>query len=313
MKRSVHTIAFKDRDTIESAVVPFAGETHWHPTQGSRLNGIARIGLLPRVGLMRLSGDSLNVDINRPMGCFGLTVSYGPELGISDGARPGSFDAATAHLVEPEQEFHLQAAQGLNLLAANFFLDDLREHAAIVTAGKEEFRLPHDGRVSLSSPEGRSLARCLNFIWEELNEGRGIFNSGLVTTEIEDTLIAALILAIAAPDFDNTEKSDVRIRIAVEYLLAHLDQPLSRAGLAEACGMSIRTLSRLFAKRHNMGPMEFLRRRRLEAARAQLLLMTPADITIAAVAANFGFSQPAAFATAYKENFGESPSETLKR
>ena len=189
MKHSVHTIAFKDRDTIESAVVPFAGETHWHPTKGSRLNGIARIGLLPRVGLMRLSGDPLNVDINRPMGCFGLTASYGPKLEISDGTRLGTYDAATAHLVEPEQEFHMQAAQGLNLLAANFFLDDLREHAAIVTGGKEEFRLPHDGRVSLSTPEGRSLTRYLNFIWEELNEGGGIFNSGLVTTEIEDTLI----------------------------------------------------------------------------------------------------------------------------
>ena len=207
----------------------------------------------------------------------------------------------------------MQSAQGLNLLAANFFLDDLREHAAIVTGGKEEFRLPHDGRVSLSTPEGRSLARYLNFIWEELNEGGGIFNSGLVTTEIEDTLIAALIWAIAAPDFDNTEKSDVRIRVAEEYLLAHLDKPLSRAGLAEACGMSVRTLSRSFAKRHSMGPMEFLRRRRLEAARAQLLLMAPGEITIAAVAANYGFSQPAAFAAAYKENFGESPSETLNR
>ena len=125
-------------------------------------------------------------------------------------------------------------------------------------------------------------------------------------------MIAALVWAIAAPESPAVDGSDARIRLAEEYLLAHLDQPVSRVALAEACGTSIRSLSRGFGRRQGMGRMEFLRQRRLEAARSELLMATREEATVTQVAMRYGFSHPSAFAAAYRARFGESPSETLR-
>ena len=59
--------------------------------------------------------------------------------------------------------------------------------------------------------------------------------------------------------------------------------------------------------------MEFLRQRRLEAARMELLLAEPGEKTVSEIALRYGFSQPSKFSTAYKKAFNERPSETLRR
>ncbi len=311
-KYPILTTAFDDPETIEEAVAPFGGNVQFRPGKGRHLRGKAKIGLMPRLGIMAIDSEPVHVRKQDPHGCYGFTTTFGPEFEVPNRSGLGSFSRSTAHLLMPDEQLDLRAPQGLNFLVANFFIDDLRAHALRLSDGMEAFELPSDSRVSVTTPEGRSLMRYLTFAWGELNEGGGIFDSGLVTEEIEDTLIAALIWAVSASEFPTVDSSDARIRLAEEYLLAHLDQPISRAGLAETCGISIRSLSRAFNKRHGMGPMEFLRHRRLEAARRELLMATPEETTVTDVAMRYGFSHLSNFAAVYKTSFGESPGETLR-
>jgi AraC-like DNA-binding protein len=61
-----------------------------------------------------------------------------------------------------------------------------------------------------------------------------------------------------------------------------------------------------------MSPMRFVTERRLAAAQARLATAGAArDVT--EVAAELGFSHLGRFAIAYREVFGESPSQTLRR
>ena len=311
-KHPILSAAFDDPETIEEAIASFGGNVRFRPDKGRHLRGKAKIGLLPRLGIMAIDSEPVHVRKQEPHGCYGFTTTFGPEFKVSNRFGLGAFNRSAAHLLLPDEELNLRAPQGLNFLVANFFIDDLLEHAMRLTDGMEGLKLPNDSRVSLATPEGRSLMRYLTFAWGELNEGGGIFDSGLVTEEIEDTLIAALIWAISAPESTTVDRSDARVRLAEEYLLAHLDQPVSRAGLAETCGTSIRTLSRTFYKRHGVGPMEFLRRRRLEAVRRELLIATQEETTVTEVAMRYGFAHLSSFAAIYKKSFGESPSETLR-
>ena len=311
-QQPAYTTAFGDPETIEEAIVPFGGNVQFRPGRGRYLRGKAEIGLLPRLGIMAIKSEPAHVRKQEAHGCYGVTASLGPEFKVGNDSGLDSFGRDDAHLLAPDEEFDLRANQGMNILAANFFIKDLREHALKLTDGIEVFELPHNSRISLTTPEGRSLMRYLMFIWGELNEGGGIFGSGLVTDETEDTLIAALIWAIAAPESPTVGRSDTRIRLAEEYLLAHLEQPVSRAELAKTCGISIRSLSRAFERRHGKGPMEFLRCRRLEAARRELLMATPEETTVTDVAMRYGFSHSSTFGAAYKMRFGESPGQTLK-
>jgi transcriptional regulator GlxA family with amidase domain len=46
--------------------------------------------------------------------------------------------------------------------------------------------------------------------------------------------------------------------------------------------------------------------------RSQIILATPADVRIASIALNCGFTHFGRFAQSYKDRFGESPSQTAR-
>ena len=100
---------------------------------------------------------------------------------------------------------------------------------------------------------------------------------------------------------------------AEEFLDANLTTAVSRSDLADVAGVSIRTLSRGFSKRHGIGPMEFFRARRLDAAYRCLLAAEAGSTRVTDVAVRYGFNQLGKFAVEYKRAFGESPSVTLNR
>jgi len=101
------------------------------------------------------------------------------------------------------------------------------------------------------------------------------------------------------------------LRMAREYVHAHLAEPLSMASLTAASGVSVSTLTRAFRHHHDMGPIAYVRRQRLIRARNELVRAeaTTGAVTRAALAC--GFAHLSRFAKAYADLFGELPSETL--
>ena len=75
----------------------------------------------------------------------------------------------------------------------------------------------------------------------------------------------------------------------------------------------MRTLSRAFASAHGLGPMGFLKQRRLEAANRALLATNSAETRVTDVALRYGFCQMGRFAVEYRRTFQERPSQTLRR
>lgn len=152
--------------------------------------------------------------------------------------------------------------------------------------------------------------------WSESRRTESSPDSSIRIMETEDALIALFIMASNARDVDNKHSERVENRAALaraeEYLNASLTAPVSRADLAAAAGVSIRTLSRGFAKRHGIGPMGFLRTRRLDAAYRALLGADADSTTVTEVATHYGFSNLGKFAAEYRQTFGELPSVTLK-
>ena len=83
--------------------------------------------------------------------------------------------------------------------------------------------------------------------------------------------------------------------------------------LAETVGVSQRSLLSVFREQLGVSPQEFLISHRLHRARRSLLAASSSDMTVAAVAVQFGFFDLGRFATRYFGLFGESPSATLRR
>lgn len=89
------------------------------------------------------------------------------------------------------------------------------------------------------------------------------------------------------------------------------DETLNLVELAEVAGVSVRQLQQIFKAFTDMPPAHWLRLRRLNGARRDLL--RGAGATVAEVAMQWSFWHLGRFSESYRQLFGELPSETLKR
>ncbi|WP_432544176.1 AraC-like ligand-binding domain-containing protein [Kineococcus sp. SYSU DK002] len=97
-----------------------------------------------------------------------------------------------------------------------------------------------------------------------------------------------------------------RLGAVQAWIEDHLDEPLDPAVIAAANHVSVRTLHALFhAEGRTVGG--WVRRRRLERCRDDLLDPGSARTTVAAVGRRWGFTDPAHFSRAFRSEFGASP------
>lgn len=102
------------------------------------------------------------------------------------------------------------------------------------------------------------------------------------------------------------------VRAAEEFMRANAGEPLTLAEIAEAAGVSIRTLTAGFRNFRDQSPMQQLRDIRMAAARDDLLRGAGTE-GVADIALRWGFGNFGRFAGDYRRRYGETPSETLRR
>lgn len=304
-------------EAFEEHVSCVAAETRARPMGGREFRASVNVAELPNVGFLSVHMAPMQVLMGSPRGFLGLTVALGDPVSIARGRRRRSFDRRDAHLLFPEEPFDLRSHSGGTVLGTNFRVDHLSDQARRLFDSDEMLQRPKGHRLSMATPAGSGLLRCLLFLWGEFRSGGGLLRSEPVARDFEDGLVAALLLAMeedrSAEHADGSTCADRRLSRAEDYLLGHLCKPISRAMLAEEAGVSIRAVSRGFRKRHGVGPMAFLKQRRLEAARAALLAAEPGHDTVTGIATQYMFADTSKFTAAYKSAFGELPSTTLRR
>ena len=100
------------------------------------------------------------------------------------------------------------------------------------------------------------------------------------------------------------------VRRAQDFLEAHAHEPVTAEQLAQAAGVSVRSLYAGFKDFLGVSPMQYLRDLRMERARAEL--MSGDSNHVAGVALRWGFAHMGRFSNEYKQRYGESPSKTLR-
>jgi len=134
--------------------------------------------------------------------------------------------------------------------------------------------------------------------------------------ELLEMLLAALDTTTAPQHTrsDQTRQAHSRVvRLAEDYALAHASDRLYVTDLCVATGLSERTLQYAFQEVMGMSPLAYLTRLRLHRVRQALRMATQGSTTVSAEALNWGFWHFGDFSRAYRDCFGELPSETLRR
>jgi AraC family ethanolamine operon transcriptional activator len=130
----------------------------------------------------------------------------------------------------------------------------------------------------------------------------------------------ALLQALrTAAHFEPTRSDSTRqahaliVKTAEDYALSHTSEHLHVSELCRVSAVSERTLEYAFREVMGLTPVTYLIRLRLHRVRQALLAANQGTTTVSAEALNWGFWHFGEFSRAYKDCFGELPSDTLRR
>jgi transcriptional regulator GlxA family with amidase domain len=101
-----------------------------------------------------------------------------------------------------------------------------------------------------------------------------------------------------------------KVRDALRYMEARLDEPLRLVEIADSVGVSVRQLERLFNKYAGHTPRSAMSLLRMQKACSYL---AETDMLIIEIALACGFPSPSHFAVTFKNAFGLPPSEYRQR
>jgi AraC-like DNA-binding protein len=289
------------------------GEISIRPMVGSQFRGNIKAHKLQRIGLFSLETDSFIARKPPGQDFYGFSVPLASPFTVSIPGYDQTFGRSNAHMLSPGQPFTFQCKKKCDVLVANFFVDSMttyKERMLQETTFGGEIIGP---QVSLMSKTGSSLYRSVVRTWVAIGID-GYSSNNIATQELEDDLLSCFLDLAENPPVTTKQAvlpSDKTLNHVEDYICANLDAAITRDALADLTGVSMRSLSRAFEKKYGLGPMAFVRQRRLDACYAQLLGSDRDATSVTEVAMSYGFWHLGKFAIAYKETFGESPSETL--
>jgi len=246
-------------------------------------------------------------------------ATYGPQAdGIMNGlpVRPGMILAA-----EPGAEAGFVANAGWESITILLPLQDMAAHFA-GRRREEEFRLPRGVEILQGDEDkARGLFDWGKRLVDTAVRQPSVFNEqnqarSAAQVELLETLLAAIG---TARDFEPTRSDRTRqthnliVKIAEDHALSNMADHPHVTDLCRAAGVSERTLQNAFMEVMGLTPVAYLIRVRLHRVRRALLAATQGSTTVSVEALNWGFWHFGEFSRAYKDWFGELPSDTLRR
>lgn len=187
-----------------------------------------------------------------------------------------------------------------NVIAVTICPSDLSFFLHGVKGGAD----PHmEGSAVVTDPVFASLARGLLDA-----AGKGILQTPLYLRTFESAILERIAVIGGAKDMGVSRGRLSRgvLRKSLDFIYARLSGDIRVGEVAAEAGMSQYHFSRLFRNATGISPHRFILDLRL--ARAFALLGVEREKTVAAIAAETGFSDQSHFANAFRHRYGVSPS-----
>ncbi len=207
-----------------------------------------------------------------------------------------------------------EASAGFSTLSATITRSTLLARHRLLEAAPET-QLPHfEPIVPIDTVAMRSLYQGVSRIQQHLkliDQDHDLF------FPLFEEIVAYQVLSNwpRRGDFAGPRNCDAPaacVRRAVDYIDAHLGEPIRLADVSQAAGVSVRVLQHALKRELGTTPFGFILTRRLERVRDELQQDTNRDLTIAQLARRWGFVHMSDFASRYRKAFGCAPSETRR-
>jgi len=259
---------------------------------------------------LQLAGTAPRFLVATPAGC-----SAPVRCGAS------SFDATSdrAVVIQPGRPVTMLLPVGATTLVVGVERQPLLIHLSRLLGRALDRPLVFDPQLDLGAGTASRWNVAVNMLHAELLEHGSLLRSGIGEVQLAEFLMSSLLYGhrstysadLARPDLPAQHPAT---RAATDFIEANLAERLTLSTVASAAGVSPRTLQAAFRSELRTTPTTYIRSRRLAQARTDLAEAAAAEgATVTGVATRWGITHLGRFASEYRQRFGETPSQTLRR
>ncbi len=226
------------------------------------------------------------------------------------------FDRNSMLTLKDGDALDFRTPRKLDVLAVTTDMQVFSDYAARVEGRDIEAEIGRR-RVICQAPEkAEELRSFLLTALDTVKAAPHLLEHAAMRKALEQAIFGSLLAAIGngtepprPPSTSETRRQIVNR--ARDYMRQHVEEPITMADLCAELNVSRRTLQYSFQDVLDLNPVGFLRAMRLNGVR-RALRQADEHVSVADVAASWGFWHLSHFAADYKAMFGELPSETLR-
>ena len=261
-------------------------------------------------------GADVEIDAPADRQDYGFSIPLGGAMASSTGQDMVACTASQTILASPGRDQRLFLAGDAQRLALSVQQNLVRQRLSALTGEVVDGVVEFDPILDVTGGAGRMITSNMHLIVAEQERGTDVFADRLRECHFEETVLSTLLLYHGHSHQMLLERpmgapASRDVKLTIDYIHANLTEPLTLEDLVAIAGVPGRTLNEHFRLFTGYAPMAYLRRLRLQAVRRSL--MSDAALSVTVEAMRFGFMHMGRFSEAYRNAFGETPSETLKR
>lgn len=263
-------------------------------------------------------GAEASVNVEQ-LGFFLLEIPLSGESSTSYGKAEVITNRGSGVMAGPYQQFATRWDEECSKLLIKIDRLALERYLCMMLGHDLQRPLEFSVGVNLNSPDSASLWYMVQWLVAELENSRSLLNNApLGYSQYEQMLM--WVLLNSQPNNYSSELSSRQPKVAPhyvhsveDYIQAHCDEPITLSQLVEMSGVSGRTLLEGFRRYKGTSPMKYLKSVRMERVHRDLINADANSNRVTEIALTWGFTQLGKFSVEYKQRFGESPSDTLKK
>jgi AraC-like DNA-binding protein len=224
----------------------------------------------------------------------------------------------TGAVLPPDEPVSMWCSADCRQLIVSLDVDALHAHTRSLLNPQLADPLRFEMAMDMASGGARDWYEVLRSLVDLADGQAGMLDHPLMVAEVERALMTGLLLVqpntyshmlhehVGGEEHTPTDT-------AVLLINTHPERNHTVAGLAQAAGVSVRTLEKEFRRRLGLAPFAYLRQVRLERVRVELTAPADEKKRVSEVAARWGLNHFGRFARDYYRKYHEKPSETVRR
>ena len=260
---------------------------------------------------------TVSVHNDAPLNCYSVSLPLTGQQELAARGRLWLSDQDRGLVLSPHETQDLAITGNCRKVIVSIPRAALRQVLEGLLQRPLDEALTFEPQMNAADGEQASWWRMVKFLLAEMGTAGPLLNHQQMTGDLEQALIKGLLLS--QPHNYSQALAEAMRPTCPHYLLRarqfihdHASENIALEDIERAAGVSRYKLFEGFRQHFGYAPMAYLKRHRLEAVRREIL-SDRSERNVSSIAMNRGFSHLGRFSNDYKQLFGETPSQTLKR